>query len=81
MTVKEYIDGGANRRRDKVMTVKEIKKELDTILDRTMLALSKGIDRSEILNALAVDVISVRHENTPTETKKILEENLHQGES
>ena len=63
------------------MTVKEIKKELDTVLDRTSKALSKGIDRSEILNALAADVISVRYENTPTQTKKILEENFHQGES
>jgi len=63
------------------MTAKEIKKELDAVLDRTNKALSKGIDRQEILTALAIDVNSVRYENTPTQTKKILEENLQQGES
>ena len=52
---------------------KEEKKEIDAILNRTMFACSKGIDRSEILTALAIDVNSVRYGNTPTQMKKLLD--------
>ena len=52
---------------------KEEKKEIDAILNRTMFACGKGIDRNEILTALAIDVNSVRYGNTPTQMKQLLE--------
>ena len=54
------------------MNTKE-KKQIDAILTRTMFACNKGIDRNEILTALAIDVNSVRYGNNPTQTEKLLE--------
>ena len=54
------------------MSTKE-KKEIDAILNRTLFACGKGIDRSDILTALAMDVNSVRYGNIPTQMKKLLE--------
>ena len=51
----------------------EEKKQIDAILTRTMFACNKGIDRNEILTALAIDVNSVRYGNTPTQTEKLLD--------
>ena len=51
----------------------EEKKQIDSILTRTMFAVNKGIDRNEILTALAIDVNSVRYGNNPTQMEKLLE--------
>ena len=51
----------------------EEKKQIDSILIRTMFAVTKDIDRSKILNALAIDVNAVRYGQEPTKMEELLD--------